>query len=43
MIGDLYTDLNVRQEQNTAAQVNSAQPGQTTSDDNMFEFFSTED
>ena len=43
MIGDLYTDLNVRQEQNTAAQVNSTQPGQTTSDDNMFEFFSTED
>lgn len=42
MIGSLYTDLNTRQEQNAAPQPDLTGTGQAA-DDNMFEFFSTDD
>lgn len=42
MIGSLYTDLNVRQEQAAAPQAAPAETEQAA-DDNMFEFFSTDD
>lgn len=42
MIGSLYTDLNVRQEQGAAPQAGPVDTEQAA-DDNMFEFFSTDD
>lgn len=43
MIGSLYTDLNTRQEQDTAPPQTDSAGTEQAADDNMFEFFSTDD